>query len=380
MTLIRLLVSMVVLAGIGMMSPAASVSQDEGNFEIRLSDEFKESVERNMSFRPSLGERRTDHSLTEAIEDVQRQPAAMDSFRDVERFDPSEHARNAMARADMIRDRLWADFPRYGEERWSGSLQAENPQENHVDWRKGIPRHGSVNSLGNETAWDDGQVHRSMPFLAFVGGIGTAGIKGLGLVAVIPVKLRPLLAGGAFGTATGYGLTQVFDTDYGWKNAIIDFGVGAATGPVILAMGRTLAKLTRISKIIKIPDDIVYKTYDSANVLGETSATGGITIKSSLKGTSEALDTYKHELVHQTFTPPAGSLFATQRQALMMWGYRNSYLLRGLEEGLAQGIAKDSLIEGFKYPIMNGAFCKTAESWVIIEDKGVELTGQAVFA
>ena len=45
MTLIRLLVSMVVLAGIGMMSPAASVSQDEGNFEIRLSDEFKESVE-----------------------------------------------------------------------------------------------------------------------------------------------------------------------------------------------------------------------------------------------------------------------------------------------------------------------------------------------
>ena len=30
--------------------------------------------------------------------------------------------------------------------------------------------------------------------------------------------------------------------------------------------------------------------------------------------------------------------------------------------------------------IINGAFCKTAESWVIIEDKGVDLTGQAVFA
>ena len=29
---------------------------------------------------------------------------------------------------------------------------------------------------------------------------------------------------------------------------------------------------------------------------------------------------------------------------------------------------------------VKGAFCKTAESWVIIEDKGVELTGQAVFA
>ena len=52
-------------------------------------------------------------------------------------------------------------------------------------------------------------------------------------------------------------------------------------------------------------------------------------------------------------------------------------ILRGLQDPLPEyKVDHDKRVNRLR----EGAFCKTAESWVIIEDKGVELTGQAVFA
>ena len=399
MTAIRLLVSMVSLVGIGFISPVASLSQgvddyeirvngqfleyhnlhDEEHsfktklsdaflefhglaeelghwdFKIRLSHENPEFNESAPSLDPSPGERSWDHSLTGSRTGLQERHATMGNHWHDESFGLAEWERHALTRRDMVQDRSWADSPRYGEEQ---PLQA--------DWRSVIPRDGAAHSFWNDPVLDDGQVHRSIPLLGVVGGVGAVGIKGLAVA--IPAKLRPLLAGGAFGTATGYGLSKVFDTDYGWRNAIIDFGVGAATGPAVVALGRAFFKLARIPKATKIPDDVVYEPLPEW-LLGETSRAGDITINSSLKGTRKALETYQHELVHQALTPSPGSLFATQRQDLMMWGYHNSHFLKWFEESLAEGIAQKGLIKGVTFPIKNGY--AITKSRAVVEGIGV---------
>ena len=369
MALVRLLIATMTLVGFGIMGLAVSMSEAEEEFEIQFSDRFRESVERDIAATPTLGERNTDHLLREDLRETENQLAAIRHIGRPEIFDPHGHERRAaMPHADMISYELWKDsfLMRHGRELSPDFLQAEVPHRDYLGLLQGISRDGFVNSSGNETALDDGQVHRSIPLLGVVGGVGAVGIKGLAVA--IPAKLRPLLAGGAFGTATGYGLSKVFDTDYGWRNAIIDFGVGAATGPAVVALGRTFFKLARIPKATKIPDDVVYEPLPEW-LLGETSRAGDITINSSLKGTRKALETYQHELVHQALTPSPGSLFATQRQDLMMWGYHNSHFLKWFEESLAEGIAQKGLIKGVTFPIKNGY--AITKSRAVVEGIGV---------
>ena len=62
---------------------------------------------------------------------------------------------------------------------------------------------------------------------------------------------------------------------------------------------------------------------------------------------------------------PRQGLFVTQRQALRLWGYKNSHFLRWFEESLAQGIAKNSLSEGMRFPITRGY--GISKSWAAVE-------------
>ena len=61
----------------------------------------------------------------------------------------------------------------------------------------------------------------------------------------------------------------------------------------------------------------------------------------------------RHEGVHAFLSLADNAPFASIRQSIGLWGYKNSQLLRFTEEALAEGIATRSLWQGLRHPIVN---------------------------
>jgi hypothetical protein len=95
-------------------------------------------------------------------------------------------------------------------------------------------------------------------------------------------------------------------------------------------------------------------------VLGQASAWGDITISSRLSESQQRI-TLLHELVHRSLTPKL-YLLREMRCRLGMASYSKSYLLRYLEEALAQtfallkgnGFSIDNALTGIRFPVTHG--------------------------
>ena len=181
-------------------------------------------------------------------------------------------------------------------------------------------------------------------------------LLGLAAAAFIPrttdatplALATPIVLGGTSGVATGYGISKLFGTEYGWNSAMIDFGLGAISGPAITALARTTKSLASVRKLQKVPDDVTYAHLGSDG--GETTWAGKIFLDTDLKGTSEALSVYRHEYVHRILTPLKGP-FVAARQRILELGYNKSHFLKWFEESLAEGIRRGGIVKGFKYPV-----------------------------
>lgn len=82
--------------------------------------------------------------------------------------------------------------------------------------------------------------------------------------------------------------------------------------------------------------------------LGTTSASGVIRIRPGLSA-AQHTETLFHEGAHRFLTPLGTNTITRARQSFGMWGYKNSHLLRYLEEGFAQSIGSGSFRSGFAW-------------------------------
>jgi hypothetical protein len=85
--------------------------------------------------------------------------------------------------------------------------------------------------------------------------------------------------------------------------------------------------------------------------LGGADALGNITIKAGLVG-KDLLETLLHEGVHQFFSPRG--FLVNVRAKIGMWGYRNSHLIKYMEEAMAETVGTGSLRAGLAFPVTHG--------------------------
>jgi hypothetical protein len=118
------------------------------------------------------------------------------------------------------------------------------------------------------------------------------------------------------------------------------------------AGGPTLSRYKPTERLAPIPSP------PGTKIRGETDAFGNITIDVN-QSAAQIRETLFHERVHQFLTPKLYFLREV-RIKLMLEGYNRSYLLRYLEEAMAQtyalirtkGLA--GTLEGIKFPVVNG--------------------------
>lgn len=88
-------------------------------------------------------------------------------------------------------------------------------------------------------------------------------------------------------------------------------------------------------------------------VLGATDKFGNIMLARGLSAAERTL-TLRHELVHRFFSPTRPGLFQNFRATLGQAAYNRSHLLRFIEEGIAEGYATRSIMQGITFPFRGG--------------------------
>ena len=132
-------------------------------------------------------------------------------------------------------------------------------------------------------------------------------------------------------------------------------GTGLATG-LLLGKGLSLAGAYGKQLYGSALQRFLYPAvpYRFANlgggVLGEADKWGNISIQSGLRWTKDFWPTLRHEAGHRFLSPGWGPGSLTNiRATIGMWGYKNSHLLRFLEEGFAESYAVLNPLKGFSF-------------------------------
>jgi len=184
---------------------------------------------------------------------------------------------------------------------------------------------------------------------------------------------KAAFAGGAVGSTVGSATGYVIGRPLGEDVA----AVGALGGGLIggFAPAAALSSGTAITPGATGRARVPWQYGNTGGVLGTTDKFGNITIQPGLTG--KALnETVRHEAVHRFFSPSPG-VIGNVRADIGMAAYRQSHLVRYLEEGIAETFATGSLRHGLAYPISAGY---VSGSRVFVEGIGyVTLTASGVY-
>jgi hypothetical protein len=110
-----------------------------------------------------------------------------------------------------------------------------------------------------------------------------------------------------------------------------------------------------------------------ANTMGECDRLGNIVIQNGLKG-RDLIETVRHEAVHRWLLPGPGAL-QSLRTRLTSWAYRNSQLLKFMEEALAETYATGNLFHGLAFPFSGSK--PYVSLWGVAKEGFVYLAGVA---
>ena len=167
------------------------------------------------------------------------------------------------------------------------------------------------------------------------------------------------LVGGVMNLAEGLSAASAGE----YKKAAINLGVatlriGMADGRAEGVMGAIgaramIPRLTLREPVIGSAGRLRYPNFtwgSAGGALGSTDKFGNITIQAGLTGRVFE-ETLRHEGVHSVLSPTAGGVVQTARADLGMWAYRNSHLVRYVEEAAAETNGTGSLAQGLKFPL-----------------------------